>query len=308
MTYSQELNTNLLKLSLFVYIAGTFKGIESVIIAGDTFVAKTAKIHFLRLKNCFTTQHFETTIKASDRYNTSNAFINARICNAMVSGFEHAQNMPKLVVLVLENDVINAVEKGKYAPIFYNRMIADVIKEFHKIVEKFRKLLPVYAQRQNWPKLVFIMPTLHRFFNDYDDRRTFIDSLEKMVKDHDDVMALKLLQVWNENNPNFFYQQQQRYSGEGLNALWSAIDKTIAYCSRKITRDDLKYDKLNQLGFPDVNSDDDRSANKHPSGSSTRHNDRTERNQEPKRFWRLHQDRQEDRRDRYRLPRPNFYN
>ena len=240
--------------------------------------------------------HFETVIKASDRYNTSNAFINAGISNAIVHGLERVQNIPKMVVLVLENDIINSVEKGKYAVIFYNRMIADIIKDCKKAAGKLSKLLPVNAKRTGWPKLIFIMPTLHRYFNDYDDRRTFIESLEKTVKEHKNVWVMKLLQVWDENNANFFYHEQQRYSGAGLNALWQAVDKTIAYCSRKITRDNLKYEKLNQLGYNECEEDK-------PDKYSQQFHNRYEQNSRGhKRFWSARDDRVGT--DRYRLPNP----
>ena len=174
----------------------------------------------------------------------SNPFLIGRINNAMIQGFNNAINMPKMVVIVIENDIINDLKdkdpttKHEY----YGRFLEYIIKTFQETSEKFRKLLPVAAQRPGWPKLIFITPTLHRFYKDYDARVKFIETLNIVAAQYANVWAVKLLQVWDENNTSIYLKYEQRYTGDGLNILWRAVDRSISFCNRKIIREDGKSD------------------------------------------------------------------
>ena len=50
-------------------------------------------------------------VKAGDKYDTNNLnpFLISRINNAMVQGFNEAPYMPKIVIIVIEDDIINDV-------------------------------------------------------------------------------------------------------------------------------------------------------------------------------------------------------
>ena len=209
---------------------------------------KTARQVFLSLQPCLTTSWFQTTINCADLHST-NPFLVSRLCNALIKGFNTAQNMPKLVVVVLENDMINEVKDRKANPNYlhehYGKYLEELIKTFHKTKDQFAKLVPINGKRPGWPTLVFIKATLHRSYKtkEYEERVKFNKTLEIIAKIHTDVWALPLLQVWDENNLNIFTKEEDRLTSDGLKILWRAIDKTITYSSKKITREDLKFDR-----------------------------------------------------------------
>ena len=160
----------------------------------------------------------------------------------MVSLFNKSVNMSKFVAVILENDVINSVDINscKEALEHYIIIIENIVKDFNKIVDKFRLILPAYAARPNWPKLVFILPTLHRSYNDYEHRKVFIETIETVCKNQNNVWPVKLLHVWDKNDARLFNKNDQKHTREGMETLWAAIDNTLAFCNRKLHREDAK--------------------------------------------------------------------
>ena len=213
-------------------------------VIGDEFVRKTAKNHFLhtRRPDTFAIKHYEVNVITGDTADKNNNFFTGRICNAMVHLFNKSVNMPKIVAIVLEDDLINHIgDQGIGTTEHYAVYIEDIIKDFKRISEKFKAILPDSATRVNWPKLVFIVPTLHRNYDNYGQRKIFNEVLEAVTKEHEKICwSLKLLQIWDENDCQLFLKREQRFTREGLNNLWYAIDKTFAFCNRKMFREEAR--------------------------------------------------------------------
>ena len=148
--------------------------------------------------------------------------------------------MPKMVVVILEDDLIKYVGSGNYVDIYYAKYIEEIIKDFHRLKDKMSNLLPSNSKRTGWPRLVFIQPTLHRYYSNYELRQKLIATIEETIKPFNDVWALKLLQIWDKNNCNYYRYEQQSHTGEGLQALWMAIDRTIHFANQKVIREELK--------------------------------------------------------------------
>ena len=121
------------------FITEQFHGLESLLIVGDSFVRRSAKQVFLRAseQQCLTTEWFEVKIQTAD-YNTSNPFIVSRICNAITTGLNKSRNMPKMIAIILENDMIldldNEKNWNKYAKYakheFYGRYLDTIVQHF----------------------------------------------------------------------------------------------------------------------------------------------------------------------------------
>ena len=280
-----------------------------MILVGDSFVRKTAKANFLHLNKdtAYATNNMEVIIKAGDPYDTNiKNFFTARINNAMVQAFNEVTNMPKMVVVILESDLIDAVSgEGDEVIMYYGRYLEDIIDDFHKIVKEMRQILPENAMKRGWPRLVFIIPTTHRNYTDKQKRQWFIDTLLTVVKYYDDVWALKLIQVWDENNCNIFSKRDNIFSREGLQIFWSAVDRTMAFCSRKITREELKIVRVMP---PQNNQEANRPDNE--VGRNTEHNSNQKRTNK-KIFWNRDIDSDEERsrqgQARRALPKPRDY-
>ena len=228
---------------VIVLIAEKFRGCEQLMIIGDTFVRKSAKQHLInsRREDLTCLKQFEVNVATGDTYDRNNPYFTGRICNSLIKLINNSINMPKLVVLIVENDIINEVKcDGIGSSEHYIAYIENIIKDFKRVIEQFREILPISGQRNTWPKLLFLPATLHRnySFNKYRERKVFNEVLSTISDHHKDtVWALKLMQVWNENDLSLYSKTEQRYTKEGLDTFWRAVDRTIAFGNRKLNRE-----------------------------------------------------------------------
>ena len=219
---------------------------EQIIIAGDRFVRTTAKNVYFRISNCFGATRYETTIASADKYSNNNPFMLTRITNAIQRELNASINCPKMIVLILEEDLIDEIgEKDrKKASIYFEIYVRFIIREINNMVEKFRHLLPENAKQDGWPKIVLIEPSVHRNY-DYEMLRMRQDLGEVLrfhSKGKNDVWAMQLIQIWNKNDINLVKPENNKITQEGIIALWKAIDRTIRFCDKKMIRAEAALD------------------------------------------------------------------
>ena len=154
--------------------------------------------------------------------------------------------MPKIILVILENDLIGEEpsQDPLTAPEFYEEYIEYLIKQITKMVKKLENLLPEQAKRSHWPRIAFIHPTAHRNYeeNEAKLRQKFSSTLEECVASKEGVWALRLLQVWDKNNTNFVRADTHQITGDGINAYWRAVDRTIRFCDKKIQKEEYNAD------------------------------------------------------------------
>ena len=226
-----------------IYIVESYRGVEQLIVIGDDFV-RTSGRRLVRSTEMYSNTKFEVGVAAGDSHNTNIRMITARIHNALVERLNACLNTPKMIFIIFENDVINYVKGIKHAkvsdwPIYYTEFLTEILEDTTIVVESFKKNLPNYANREGWPKIIALAPTLHRGYADYHDRKEFIDILDEVSKRYKEVWPLRLKQIWDENNHNLFRSMEQRLTDEGLSAFWRSFDRTVLFCDKKITRYDL---------------------------------------------------------------------
>ena len=270
---------------------------------GDTFVNRTARGSFLRNEheNAYTINNFEVGISAVDKSVAHNPYITSRLNNAMVNLFNGAINMPKIVVVVLEEDLINEVSyEGNAATECYAKYLTEIIDDFHRITTAFRQVLPNNAKKQGWPKLLMIPATLHDDYDNNNARVLFNDTLEAVAQYHNDVCPLKLLQVWDPHDHSIYSKTEQRYINGGVNRLWSAIDRTIAFCNRRICREDARFDKTS-LKNTEKTKNEQAKTNNAQESRAARFNPQLENR---KIFWNRNNNRNQGKGPRMPLPKP----
>ena len=197
---------------------------------------------FLRCEDYFSNNHFEVAAAAGDNTSTNSRFITTRIHNSLVQLLNDCANTPKMVVVILENDIIDYLEGEEKAciEIKYEHYLREIMADMINTCKQFASDLPNYAKKEGWPKFVFIEPTLHMGYSDYHERKTFIEQMSTVSKEFDNVWVMQLKQIWEENNMNLFRSHEQIYTNEGISKLWKAIDRTVMFCNRKMTRHDTQ--------------------------------------------------------------------
>ena len=149
--------------------------------------------------------------------------------------------MPKLVFIVLEDDVIKDLGEKDGLPHLYGRCIEWLYHEFRKMVSGHNDALPTKCQLE--PYLVWVLPSRHMNYANDARRELFADCIENVIEVHDKkTMALAIKQGWDQYDPSIYLYDSQRYSASGLDRLWRAFDRTVWYAS--ITAAKLENKKI----------------------------------------------------------------
>ena len=214
----------------------TIKGREHLWLIGDEMVCRTERENYTkRRENLYSLTHYENTVIAGN-FTSSTKSILQRLRNCMVNTYNNNQLLlPKWIVIVVENDIIRHFKHDGCDAPFYDSVLKWLFSEFTTIREKIRANFPFKAKKYGWPYYLWVIPTLHKSYGDYDQRKTFIDSLQKINAQHDDAIAISL-QNWDENDSTLFLERERRYSNTGLKTLWNSIDQTIMYADGKVLR------------------------------------------------------------------------
>ena len=216
-----------------------------MVIVGDAFVRKSAKNMYGRTKNSYGTTKFEVKIGAADKFSNNNPFITTRIINSFIKQLNDCQNMPKIIMLVLEDDLINNIKETKRdaATIIFEEYIEFIMREFNAAISHFSELLPSNAKRQGWPKKVILLPSMHRNYTQtsLQLRRALGEVMENKAKENE-FMSLKLVQVWDQHHQNYVKSDNNQITNEGLLSFWEAVDRTIRFCDKKMIRAEAMVD------------------------------------------------------------------
>ena len=111
------------------------------------------------------------------------------------------------------------------------RLLNFVMSEHERCVAVYKECLPVRSTCADYPQFLWIQPPLHDNFCPEDNslRYKFNKCLEKATKIHQNVSSLMLKKVWDPANGNLFLEHSQRFTAEGYQSYWEAVDRTVRY-------------------------------------------------------------------------------
>ena len=163
----------------------------------------------------------------------------ARLANTLIKLIEKANTLPKIIVVVVENDVIKAINPDKDGQsVHYGQAIEWIIDQHVDILDKFKGYLPKKAKigKEHWPFIMWISPCIHENFEeiDYQRRKKFTKCLEKIAHGDREIIAMRLMkQIWDQKDPDLV-NIHHRFTTEGWNVYWSAVDNAVKYFDEKI--------------------------------------------------------------------------
>ena len=74
----------------------------------------------------------------------------------------------------------------------------------------------------------------HMYFKNNHKREIAKDHLLKEAKFYKNMSVLRMVKVWEEDNPNLFNNHSYRFTSEGLAKYWLSVDSTIRYWNTAI--------------------------------------------------------------------------
>ena len=114
------------------------KGSDILWVIGDIFVGDSIHHHLLRKHDSFIADNYQTTAYAADSFTTLDPSAAGRLRNSLVTAMNQARYAPKLITVVIENDVTKNIRHGKdvhmtesLLPRIYTNISRWLVREFN---------------------------------------------------------------------------------------------------------------------------------------------------------------------------------
>ena len=119
----------------------------------------------------------------------------SRMRNCLIGAIRDKKILPKYIVIVLDNDVINyGLHHGVKSSIGFGRLLKWLMCQYNRIVATQKEYLPTKAKKSTYPSFIWIEPPMHIQFSSHDNyiRREFTKALQTQVAYHENMYSLQL--------------------------------------------------------------------------------------------------------------------
>ena len=204
-------------------------GLQKLWILGDSFVNSTVNRYFLNTDS-YAKTHMDVHILHGRRDNTENPI--SRLLNALITAFRSKAHLPKLIMIILEDDIIRYTGYNDYGvTALYGRLINFLSMEIVKIVDAYKKeIFPQKAVNQNWPQIVWVPPTMHANYHNSDNtlRKKFSNELDLQI-DNQQYMHVIRFANWKFDDYPLVGRYDHRMSQIGVSHFWNEVDMLIKH-------------------------------------------------------------------------------
>ena len=169
-------------------------------------------------------------------FSNLNPSLMGRLRNSLVNGIKDQKTLPKMVVIIPDQDIIDMfLHKNDISSYTWGKIIYWLMSEYNKIIQSYKEFLPEKAKRKNHPQFVWIEPPQHRNFRNNNLREKFSNCLRTMAKLCDNTSVLALKKIWDPVEPGYFVESNSScLSSLGFKKYWEAIDHMPCYCDTTI--------------------------------------------------------------------------
>ena len=125
--------------------------LEKIWIIGEDFVFRTIEEYYIQRDhkeyNGFVKEHFDVFQHSSSKYACTDKSVISRIRNQLANAIKEETTLPKLVVVVLDDDILRAYDHSQVASnIVWDKIIFWLMWEFKKLTMLQKDFLPARAK------------------------------------------------------------------------------------------------------------------------------------------------------------------
>ena len=141
-------------------------------------------------------------------------------------------NLPKLIVVVLDDDVVKNINYPKSTTIVTNWLI----EQFQKSIITYQEKLPAKAIKIGYLHVLWMCPPTHKFFGESGSQRCIkqAECMEQALKDKQNMSSLRIIKSWDHEDSNAFIYDSYRFTSSSLTKYWLGIDAAIRFWNEVI--------------------------------------------------------------------------
>ena len=167
-----------------------------------------------------------------------------RMRNQLVKAIQQEILLPKLVVVIPDVDLINAIPYEGYGiSDIYGRIVHWLAAEYNKIIECHKDNLQNKSLKEDYPQFVWFPPPQNKNFSENALRSKFAKSVKASLHIQRNHMMLKLIKIWTYDNDNL--ATNSSYTPEGFRKFWASVDSAITFWANNLAPG-RKASKLDQ--------------------------------------------------------------
>ena len=140
------------------------EGLDQLWFVGDNFLATMYRQHFkLARKDFYSKLLFEVTAKCKSRFSSKNTNMLSRIQNAGAEAINKNITLPKYMVIILDNDLINYLNYSNLGiSLMYGSWIEWLAKTLNEMIIERKRQLPRKAVIPDEPFIYWAMLPYHK--------------------------------------------------------------------------------------------------------------------------------------------------
>ena len=154
----------------------------------------------------------------------------ARLRNKLASALNSEKQLPKAIVVVLDNNLIKYANYPHFGmSLLFSRLMHYIFSEFNKLIQARKDYLPKKSIRADFPHVLWIVPPFHSGFSDNSQLAKFGKALDTTAVLYPNMWALKLKKIWSPEDTSLYLQESARFTATGLMSYWMAVDRTVKF-------------------------------------------------------------------------------
>ena len=163
-------------------------------------MSETYRVHFKKAeKHSLTLKAgFEITSFCNNRFNSANQNVISRILNTFISAINDEKVLPKYVVFVLDDEIIQFLKYKSYGvSTMYGTLLEWLVKNVDDAIQTAKKNLPSKAVNEHYPQLYWVAAFQHKNFKDSNSVHAKYNlCLESIIKLYPSMHVLRGHDFW----------------------------------------------------------------------------------------------------------------
>ena len=213
------------------------KGLDRIWIIGDEFAYGSFHQYYHDNRHegrpmTYAFQRYEVKEYLSTKFSNNKSSL-SRICNNLIAAINSYETTPKVVVVVLDGDVLKGVHSNDdlTMTIHIGRITEWLVREFFRAIESFKDYLPEKSKRPGQPHILWISPPTHTYFTANNNVRRTIQAncLKTVIQLYQNMTVLEMLKFWDYQDGNAVLFDSTRYTADGLSKYWQSVDAALRF-------------------------------------------------------------------------------